>query len=91
MLLHENSYKTKEGKVLLVPTKTINDLLIILQIIKDKNIEIKGRDTNGVLALQKCNQNKAYWQLLNLYDREEIIIKENEKRKYFKDHKWLKY
>ena len=61
LLLYENSYNTKEGKFLLAPIKTINDLLVILQTIKDKNIEIKGRGTNGVLVSPpQCRQNMLY-------------------------------
>ncbi len=38
LLLYENSYQTKTGKHLLSPTKTIKDLLTILDTIVDKNM-----------------------------------------------------
>lgn len=81
LLLYENSYNTKEGKFLLAPIKTINDLLMILQTIKDKNIEIKGRGTNGVLVYPNAGRicyidNCA---MLNLYDRAELITNEKAK------------
>lgn len=50
LLLYENSYNTKTGKHLLNPIKTIRDLLVILDSIEDKTIQIKGRGTNGVLV-----------------------------------------
>lgn len=75
LLLYENSYNTKSGKCLLAPVKSINDMLVILNSIEDKNIKIKGRGTNGVLV-SPTNCNICYidnYAMLNLYDKSQTI------------------
>lgn len=75
LLLYENSYNTKTGKCLLAPIKTISDLLLILQTLKNKDMQIKGRGTNGVLvSLTDCRV--CYidnYAMLDLYDKSQQI------------------
>lgn len=71
LLLYENSYNTKTGKHLLSPIKTVKDILSILDGIKDKTMQVKGRGTNGVLVsptdCEICYIDN--YAMLNLYDR----------------------
>lgn len=71
LLLYENSYYTKTGKHLLSPIKTINDLLSILDGIKDKDMLVKGRGANGMLV-SPTGCTVCYvddFAMLNLYDK----------------------
>lgn len=82
LLLYENSYNGKTGKCLLTPIKTIRDLLVILNSIENKSMQIKGRGTNGVLVpLTNCSicyiDNYA---MLDLYDKAEPITIEKAKK-----------
>lgn len=83
LLLYESSYDTGFGKHLLSPIKTVKDILSILDGIKDKTMQVKGRGTNGVLVsptdCEICYIDN--YVMLNLYDRSiPVTIEKTKKR-----------
>lgn len=82
LLLYENSYNTKKGKCLLAPIKNIRDLLGILNKIENKDMQIKGRGTNGILV-SPTDCMICYiddYAMLNLYDKSERITIQKAKK-----------